>query len=181
MEMTTEFFGKRGGQMDDLTQARLHALLDYDPETGVFTWLVSRGAARAGTVAGTVWKGRSGPYLLIRIDGRSYRAHRLAFLYMTGEWPPDHIDHRDGEGLTNKWKNLREATNAQNGANRRAQVNNTTGCKGVHFNKSVRRYQSCIQVNGKRRHLGYFATAEEAHAAYCKAANHLFGQFARTA
>lgn len=89
------------------------------------------------------------------------------------------IDHRDGNGLNNKRKNLRVATCTQNNRNARLRNDSTTGFKGVHLKKSSRRFQALIRVDGVRIHLGCFDTAEEAHAAYCVAAQKYFGAFAR--
>jgi hypothetical protein len=166
--------------MPDLTQARLRELLTYDPATGIFTRCVGRGGVRAGSVAGCVWeKGANGPYLRISIDGRQYSAHRLAFLWITGEFPPDDVDHIDGDGLNNRLGNLRAATRTQNLANRRRHKNNTSGFKGVSFHKRERRFRAKIQVGGKTQNLGSFDTAESAHAAYCAAAEKTHGAFAR--
>jgi hypothetical protein len=163
-----------------LDQERLRELLHYDPETGVFTWLVAPNRRiRVGQQAGTAWEGRGVSYIDIKIDGQRYRAHRLAWLYMTGEWPPDETDHRDCDGLDNRWPNLREATSTQNKANTRRRRDNTSGFKGVTFNKRDRRFQARIKAGDRERHLGCFDTAEEAYAAYCAAAKEHFGEFAR--
>lgn len=182
-----------------LTQKHLRERLHYDPETGYFFWLKrpvrggSEGTDRAwneryaGTRAGTVQhnKRRDGSvdrcYLKIAMKqhGKVYLAHRLAWLYMTGEWPPKEIDHRDGDGLKNRWKNLRAATSTQNGANSRISSKNTTGFKGVSFNKQAGRYCANIKVRGKQKWLGSFDAPEPAHAAYLAAAEKYFGEFAR--
>jgi hypothetical protein len=98
---------------------------------------------------------------------------------MTGEWPASLVDHKDLDGLNNKWLNLREATHSTNKANRAAPANNTTGFKGVSFNKAQGLYQASICRQYKQMHLGFFDTAELAAAAYEKAARELFGEFAR--
>jgi hypothetical protein len=168
----------------DLTQARLRELLDYDQETGVFTWRATGPGRRLDLRAGAIQKGHSGhgrPYLRIKIDGRDYRTHRLAWLYVYGEWPPAEIDHRDGDGLNNRWANLRVATSAQNKRNSRRQCNNTSGFKGVSVNKCGDRFRAQIGVRGRNKHIGYFDTAEAAHAAYVAAAEKHFGEFARFA
>lgn len=168
--------------VDMLTQEYLKSLFRYDPETGHFVRLVSRGqsrASRAGVIAGCEING----YIVIGIDGKSYKAHRLAVLYMTGQWPSGHLDHWDLCRSNNRWKNLRPATQSQNGANRACFPNTTSGYKGVYCHKKKRRvwWRARIMLNGKRRSLGLFDTPAEANAAYLRAATELFGQFARAA
>jgi hypothetical protein len=164
-----------------LTQERLKELLTYDPETGLFYWLVDRGSIKAGAVAGC----RKRTYIAISVDDVIYRAHHLAWVYMTGRWPEPFVDHRDLNKHNNAWVNLREATKSQNQANVGIIASNKSGLKGVSRYRAGERYgkpwQACIGVNGKSKHLGHFATKEEAHAAYCEAASEIFGEFARAA
>jgi hypothetical protein len=164
-----------------LTAERLRELLDYDPATGVFTWRVRAGRSAAGREAGWIQRYRKVDieYRDIRVDGRTYRAHRLAFLWMTGSFPDCLVDHRDGDGLNNRWRNLRCASHAQNHQNRRMDSRNSCGLKGVERNGPG--YSARIGVNGTRLYLGYFDTPEAAHAAYVAAAQHHFGEFARAA
>src|SRR4051812_10516942 len=110
-----------------LTQERLKELLSYDPLTGVFLWLEDRGGKRAGDVAGCEKR----VYTLISVDDQIYRAHHLAWLYMTGEWPDPFVDHRDLNKHNNIWTNLREATKSQNQANIGLIKSNKSGFKGV--------------------------------------------------
>lgn len=99
-----------------LTPERLRCLLSYDQGTGLFTWLIDRGnGACAGQRAGTV--DRNSGYVLVQIDGRQYRAHRLAWLYVHGRWPRPLIDHIDRNRANNRISNLREATSAINNSN----------------------------------------------------------------
>lgn len=154
----------------------LLALLRYDPETGRFIRLVKRGSERVGTVAGTVNKNG---YCQVQVEGRLHRAHRLAWFYMTGEWPEADVDHVNGDRLDNRWKNLREATRSQNNANRRATIDK--GLKGTSYNIRRGRWMAKINVNHQQIYLGYFDTAEEAHAAYVAAARLHYGEFARAA
>ena len=100
---------------------------------------------------------------------------------MTGDWPKDQIDHRDGDPLNDAFDNLREATNAENCRNRSVKVTNRLGIKGV--SKAVGKrhgYQTAICVDGKKKYLGYFKTPELAKAAYDAAAARVHGAFART-
>jgi hypothetical protein len=164
--------------------AKLKELLHYDPDTGLFTWLVSRGRhARPGSQAGTIHKVKRShaSYLRIKIDGKSYLAHRLAFLYMTGEWPTGQPDHRNTDGLDNSWENLRDSSQSQNQANRPARKDNRSGIKGVSYCDRDQLYHAEIQCDGQRIGLGYFKEAGPAALAYAKAAKELFGEFARIA
>lgn len=168
--------------MTDLTAAALRALIHYEPATGVFTWLRRPERTKYDRAWNTRFAGHktgthsgNGAYLVIKIFDRLYYAHRLAFLYMTGRWPIE-ADHRDGNGLNNAWANLREATRTQNQTNTRPR---STHGKGVSCCQG--RYVAQITIARKTRYLGSFGTAEEAHAAYVKAAHEAFGDFARTA
>lgn len=148
----------------ELTQERLKEVLNYDPETGVFT-------RKEGKEAGSVY---NHGYRMISIDGKRYMAHRLAWLYMTGSMPIKCIDHKDCIKTNNAFKNLRETTTIQNAQNvRSASSNNTHGFLGVSFNKVIGKYFSRIHLNGKSNYLGVFNTPEEAHAAYIAAKREL--------
>jgi len=167
-----------------LDQDTLKALLNYEPETGVFTWRertdvrAQWNSRYAGKQAGYDWRVGNVAYRSIRIFDWPFLAHRLAWLYVTGQWPENDVDHEDGNGLNNRWHNLRAATKAQNGANRGATKRNKTGFKGVSRTKDGR-YRATIQVNGRWRWLGAFDTAEKAHEAYQQSARQLAGEFAR--
>jgi hypothetical protein len=162
---------------DDLTLERLKSRLHYSPETGQFTRLVSRGTGRAGLITAAV---DSNGHIQIRVDKKRYRAHRLAWFYMTGCWPAAQIDHINGIRADNRWENLREATNTQNVINGKLRDDNPTGFKGVTLDSEGRRkWRARITVDGKQRFLGYFDTPEAAAEAYKAAAVAAFGQFAR--
>lgn len=153
-----------------LTAARVRELFHYEPETGLFTRLIAktgRGAA-AGDVAGSL--NRTG-YIIIGVDGGLFRAHRLAWLYMTGEWPVEHIDHIDGVRNNNRWSNLRDLGRSMNAQNQRSphKTNQSSGLVGVSWNAKCCNWKAYITVNCERRHLGYFKTPDEAHAAYVDA------------
>lgn len=159
-----------------LTQERLKQLLDYNPETGVFTWAVRRGnALNIGSTAGSL--DRNG-YLQIETGNKLYLSHRLAWFYMTGVWPALQVDHINRNKSDNRWANLRLATHGQNHSNSVRPSNNTTGFKGV--GKKGGKWYAQIVFNKKHKHLGTFSTPEAAHAAYCAAAHEVFGEFART-
>lgn len=157
-----------------LTAERLREVLSYNHETGRFIWLVHRWLV--GKPAGTI-DGHG--YLLIRVDGRLYRACRLAWLYMTGEWPSDQIDHINMARADDRWSNLRKATNSQNNMNRVARKDNKSGIKSVYWCNSDQRWVACITANGRRHCLGYFKDKKKAGEAYAQAAQELHKDFAR--
>jgi hypothetical protein len=155
----------------------LRKFLDYNRETGVFTWREARGGAvGCGATAGA-HDGRG--YIQIKIQGRNYRAHRLAWLHVHGEWPSAQIDHANGNKADNRISNLRLATRSQNNANKRRLSNNTSGAKGVSWKGSARKWQAQIRVDGRLSHLGYFGSIYDAANAYRTAAAKHFGVFAR--
>lgn len=157
-----------------ITSEYIQSLLRYSPETGEFFWLVSRGSVRSGKRAGGLNRG----YIQIRVNKKFYKAHRLAWLVMTGAWPKGRLDHKNGIIGDNRWCNLRRATHSQNMANRRINKNNTSGMKGVSQRKPGS-YRAYVNKDGKRFYLGSFASAEAAHSAYLKKAKELHGKFAR--
>lgn len=165
------------------TQAILREWLDYNPETGVFTWKKNpvRGRPRTGMVAGTT----SRRYVLIGLSGFGQMgAHRLAWIYMHGlTIGGAEIDHIDGNPSNNAIGNLRLATSRQQKHNKRVQSNNRCGLKGAYYHacRKGKKWRSQIKVGDVLHFLGYFHTAEEAHAAYREAAIEHFGEFARTA
>lgn len=159
-----------------LTRRRLKQVLRYDRATGIFIWRKSRRGVTAGAVAG---RSNQKGHIQIKIDGILYSANRLAFFWMRGRWPKHQVDHRDVETSNNRWKNLREATNAQNCGNKKRYRNNTTGFKGVSFHRASGKYQASIRRNYQKIHLGLFGNPELAHRAYKAAAKEAFGSFAR--
>lgn len=156
-----------------ITVEEVREFLTYNPETGELRWLKSRGSrAPAGAIAGTI--GPDG-YRVIRVS-RIYRAHVLAWVIMTGEWPELQIDHRNGVRHDNRWNNLRLATQQQQNANAALRSDNTSGYRGVHFCKATNKWRAEIRVNGKGKKLGRFKSREEAHEAWRAAAVATFGQ-----
>lgn len=151
-----------------LTQARLKELLHYDEFTGIFRWRVNvSSTGRVGNIAGA---NHLAGYVVIRLDKRLYLAHRLAALYMEGEFPPALIDHKDMNKSNNAWENLRHATKSQNGQNKKlAQGNNAkTGLLGVFWSEQQQKWGAKVNLNRKQHHAGFFETPELAHAAYVK-------------
>ena len=162
-----------------LDHATLLEHLHYDPETGIWTRLISAGRAKAGDRADSLTKGSK--YYKLRLLGKQHNSHRLAWFYMTGAWPAQQIDHRDTNRHNNAWHNLRQATQIQNQGNQKHRQDSTSGFKGVTWCKARRKWIASIGYNYKRFHLGAFDTAEDAHRAYKKAALEKFGEFARHA
>ena len=155
---------------NDLTAAELREHLSYDPLSGIFTRILSSGGIRAGTVAG--WLMDNG-YIRISVKGKSYRANRLAWLWMMGEWPPVDVDHTDLCRSNNRWDNLRSASRTQNKANEQRRKDNKSGVKGVYWRRN--RWEAQV---GKK-YIGSFKNIEDAAEAYRVAAAKIFGEFAR--
>jgi Demerecviridae HNH endonuclease len=169
----------------DLSFARLRELLDYNPQTGWLTWRVEhrtgRGKGRllraSGSRAGC-WHdpettGRKLGWRSINIDHHLYREARVIWFWMTGKWPDRLIDHANGDSSDNRWSNLRLATDSQNKANSEVRSDSLSGVKGVH-RLGNGRYRARLG----RQHLGYFDTADAAHAAFVAAAQRAYGDFA---
>jgi hypothetical protein len=157
----------------DLTAARLRELLHYDAITGEFTWRVYRcGRAIQGQQAARQLRPHG--YLTIFVDGKVFRAHRLAWLYVTGSWPSGVVDHMDGKTDNNAFSNLRDVSHSVNLQNRRqARVDSLLGLMGVTHHPKNNKYQARITLDKKTKSLGYFCTAEEAHQAYLEAKRQL--------
>lgn len=148
----------------NLTAEQVRSLFDYDPLDGRLLRKVAAGGAKAGDEAGTLING----YISVQASGSIYRAHRLIWLYMTGKWPDQQIDHIDGVRNNNKWANLRCADHILNAQNRhKAGVRSSTGLLGVVPNH--KRWSAQIRVDGHRKYLGTYDTPEQAHAVYCEA------------
>lgn len=132
--------------------------LIYDPEMGVFTWLRDSNNKQrlAGSIAGGLHS--STGYWRIKFKGSYYSGHRLAWFYMTGEWPKPYCDHINGNRADNRWSNLREANAVQQRANAKLNANSTSGFRGVYFNKRRGKWRAHIQYE----HLGYFETKKAA-------------------
>jgi len=137
-----------------LTQPYLKKILDYAPDTGVFVWKIAKSKnIRVGAVAGCI---NSLGYRVIKIDRRTYLAHRLAWLYVYGEFPDNQIDHINQAKDDNRILNLRDVTVSENGKNAKMSKNNTSGINGVCWYKRRKKWRVRINVNGKLKHLGYY-------------------------
>lgn len=161
------------------TQERIRELLSYDQATGKLFWRKKRkGVPFDGAPAGCL---TDDGYVKVSVDGTQFKAHHVIWCYVTGEWPP-FIDHRDTDGLNNRWLNLRKSTVAQNNRNvgNKKKPTSPSRLKGAYLDKRKNLWHSRIMVDRKLTILGYFGTAEEAHAAYIAAAKERHGDFART-
>lgn len=148
----------------ELTAERLRELLHYDPETGVFTWKVTLSRrASAGSIAGAY--GANKGYTPISVLKRKYQAHRLAWLYMRGVWPPEDLDHINRDRSDNRLANLRLASRTENSQNANLKRNNTSGCKGVSWHIQSGRWRAHLMLNRRQIHLGLFDAFDDAVAA----------------
>ncbi len=160
-----------------LTQATLKELLNYDPITGIFTWVKPiNNRYKIGDIAGS--KDAKG-YIVIGVNKKQHKAHRLAWLYMMGEWPTKFIDHINGVRDCNIFDNLRGCTNQQNLYNVGVRRNNTSGHKGVCWHKKSSKWVAQAMLSGKHYHLGLFATPEQANEVRQAFIKHHHGEFYR--
>ena len=144
----------------ELSAEYLRLVLHYEPETGIFTWKVRTSPRiKVGDIAGCP---EGGGYLQIRVCSRGYKAHRLAWLHVYGEWPKEQLDHINRNRSDNRIANLREVTNKQNQQNRSKSSNNTSGHQGVHWDKRDSKWRARIRHNQKDIYLGLFENLEEA-------------------
>lgn len=164
---------------NDITARFLRSVLSYSPETGEFRHLTARTSRiRKNFVAGTkVTENGVRRYITITINNKAYRAHRLAWLYMTGRWPTDQIDHRDLNPFNNKWRNLREATHTQNQHNRRCFKISKSGKKGIRFKAG--KWEAWLRIKGRHTYLGRFPYAADAARVHAVASIKYRGEFAR--
>lgn len=160
-----------------ITTERLQELLNYDQETGLFTRRLRAARMPAGSRAG--WLRKDG-YIDIRLDGRIYRAHRLAWQYVHGESPPNDVDHINGVRDDNRIANLRLATQSENMWNSNRQRNNTSGFRGVIWHKPTMKWRARIRHNGKCISIGYYDCIIDAAKAYDAKARELYGEFYRS-
>ena len=174
--------------MFEVNAETVRDLLDYNPETGVFVWKVRDrkycetdhgwkivNGRDAGETAGSL---NDDGYRYIKIFDKRYKAHRLAWLYVYGEWPKNQIDHINNQRDDNRIENLRDVIQSQNSMNATIQSGRTSQYKGVSWHKKTNKWRTQITINGKCKHLGYFVSEEEAARAYDRAALELYGIYA---
>ena len=160
---------------EELTQARLREVLDYNPDRGLFKWKAKLKHHKSGWFRGCL--GGTGD-LYIGVDMTNYKAHRLAYLYMEGSFPPEVIDHVDGDRANNKWCNLRACSQSQNACNSRIMSNNTSGYKGVSWRKERNTWQVRVSVKGEYKTFGCYKDFELACLIADQAREKYHGEFA---
>lgn len=148
---------------ESVTHAYVRELFDYCPNTGALTWKRAKGGrGKAGQQVG--WLHSNGRRE-VGVDGKHYFAHRLIWVWMTGNWPNGEIDHKNHLPDDNRWENLRDVVKVENGRNLPLKKNNKSGVNGVFWSRGRRKWMAQITLEGKPRHVGCFATLEEAAAA----------------
>ncbi len=165
-----------------LTQKRLRTLLLYVPDTGEFIWKVASGGKKVGAVAGSIRKIRSDYQYKrksINVDGTRYMAHRLAWLYVYGEWPADVIDHINGDPTDNRLTNLRSVSRSENQRNMKKSAANTSGETGVTWDRQHGKWRAQIKTFGKCKFLGLYDSIDEAARVRSKAKQDYHGGFRR--
>lgn len=155
--LSTNAYEVRQMNKQTLTQEYVKKLFNYDPVTGYLTRKITRSNRnKIGDRVGSKHKADRKIYLRVNIDRKLYYVHRVIWLFVTGDWPENEIDHQDGNGLNNWWDNLRDVTRVVNSQNHRLADNNTSGVVGVYFFKRTRGWYSNIQVEGESIYLGYY-------------------------
>jgi hypothetical protein len=173
---TSQNVQRRKAKEARLDAKTLREVLAYDAATGVFRWLKTRGGRKSGSVAGN-W--RTDGYIMIAINGYDYLAHRLAWLYVHGEWPETEVDHKNLVRDDNRIDNLRPSSHSQNVTNVGKRVNNSSGYKGVSWHKGSKKWVSRISFNKKTIELGYYNDPVVAFSAYKDASQNLHKEFSR--
>lgn len=163
-------------EREPLTAERLRELVSYDADTGIMRWIARGKGRRVGDAVGAR---NSKGALVTKINQTILYVHRLAWLYMTGEWPAVLVDHINGDPADNRWCNLRAADYIQNGHNRKRHRNNTSGFKNVAWDKKNSRWEVILWKDGKNHRIGRFLDKADAIAASREAMRRLHGEFAR--
>ena len=153
----------------ELSHQRLLEVVQYDKSTGDFSWRAQRRRGPRRVIGSRAGYQDEKGYIKISVDGREHKAHRLAWFYVTGEWPPNFIDHVNGRRADNRWANLRLATQAENQQNRKPKTGSASGLLGVHWNKQTRKWRSVVCLNKRTHYVGSFASRTEAYAATLEA------------
>jgi hypothetical protein len=157
-----------------ITQLELKEVLHYNQDTGIFTWINPVRKTMLNVIAGTMSHER---YVVIKINKKTYRAHRLAWLYVYGNFPSSILDHINGIKSDNKINNLRKATSQQNNFNRKNESINTSGHKGVHWETAREIWKAVITINNRHIYLGRYKHKQEAINAYLTSAKKYHGEF----
>lgn len=167
------------------TQAYLRQILQYDEETGVFTWRVRLPQSQIRNLWNRRYAGKEAGHIMpsgystIRLKPRHFYAHQLAWFYVYGEWPTCDIDHINMERSDNRISNLRKATRSQNKGNVKAHPRNTSGTRGVVWDKHRQKWRAQIMINGRQTNLGRYDTFADAKKAFDQAAIPHWGEFLR--
>ena len=156
----------------EINQDFIKSKLNYDPETGIFTWKRKKVSNTAGYL-------QKDGYIRFNFNNKHFRAHTLAWLYMYGEYPSQHIDHINGNPSDNRISNLRLCTRSQNMHNRKVNKTNKLGIKGVCWNKRIKKFHVQISLNGKVNHIGYFEDLELAELVAIESRIKFHKEFAR--
>lgn len=157
---------------DLITQERLQSLLTYDPDTGELRNRVRRNArAPQGAKAGSL---TTDGYISVMLEGKRYQAHRLIWLYMTGEWPPMEIDHINRDRQDNRWANLRVVSRLHNSWNTNGHAKAKSSVKGVAYVSRSGKWQVQMRVRGQTHYIGVYDTIEEAAFARAEAERRLY-------
>lgn len=158
----------------ELTQDQIKSIMNYDPNTGLLTWIST---PRRDLIGKTVGAKMGDGYLSTRVRGKSYLLHRLIWLYTYGYFPKS-IDHKNGIKTDNRIDNLRLADNDENVMNQPLKSNNTSGFKGVSWHKIMGKWLAYITHKGIRIRLGYFSDINQAAKTVAEARDRLHGEFA---
>lgn len=161
--------------VNNVTYDQLVSSVNYDEKTGLFIRASSKGGVAIGSPAGGL---HANGYIMMNISNRKVLAHRMAWLWCYGFLPDTEIDHVNGDRIDNRISNLRLVSRCENQMNVLRTKANTSGIKGVCYNKLAGKWQANIQANNERYHLGLFATKEDAGTAYSEAEEKLHGEFA---
>ncbi|EPZ0883773.1 hypothetical protein BL124_00003225 [Klebsiella pneumoniae] len=158
-----------------ISQSELKKLIHYNPETGIFTWIVNGLNRRKGRGAGNVCPFHG--YVRIGINRKLYKAQHLAYLYMTGEYA-ENVDHRNGIRHDNRWRNIRKCTIQQNNMNMPIRSDNKSGAPGVNWYEGRKKWRVTLRIDGKFISLGYYSDFELAALVSEEARDKFFGDFA---
>lgn len=163
------------GKMKALDPELIRSLFDYDPITGILKWKTYRSGINSDRIVSSQ---DSRGYIVVKIDGSTYKAHRVIWAHYYGVWPVEEIDHQNFNHSDNSILNLKERTRAQNMMHSPVQIKSKSGIKGVTWFSSGKKWRADIRVNYKLIYLGLFDSIEEAATARKKAETLYFGEYA---